>query len=292
MGTMNGMSMGGTHAEAPGATKLQRLLRALPEGLLVDSKWLERRGYTGSLRSSYVKSGWLQRPARSVFRRPRGALGWEQAAISLQALMQYPAWIGGRTALDLRGFPGIVEQSAGIHLYCRERLPAWLHALPLERHFILHSPERLLPGLEPFADRWSLDVEWSAPELLEQGFRVQPWGEWDWPLVLSAPERAYLELLDELPERETFQTADEFMRRLAGLRPRCVQRLLELSGNVKVKRLFLFFADRHRHAWIEQIDRSRVDLGRGRRIVAADGVWNAAYRITVPAEIDGAGDGI
>ena len=56
--------------------KLNRLEQGLPEGLLVDAPWLERQGYYSSLRSQYVSAGWLQQPARGVFRRPRGNVSW------------------------------------------------------------------------------------------------------------------------------------------------------------------------------------------------------------------------
>lgn len=45
------------------ASKLNQLEQELPEGLLVDAAWLERRGYYGSLRKKYVDLGWLEQPA-------------------------------------------------------------------------------------------------------------------------------------------------------------------------------------------------------------------------------------
>ena len=68
--------------------KLNYLERILPEGLLVDAAWLGKRGYSTSLRSQYVSAGWLQQPARQVYRRPRGPLGWQQVVISLQTLLR------------------------------------------------------------------------------------------------------------------------------------------------------------------------------------------------------------
>ena len=68
--------------------------RALPEGLLADAQWLEQRGYYRSLRSQYVASGWLEQPARGVFRRPRGTVSWEQVVISLQTLLEFPVSVG------------------------------------------------------------------------------------------------------------------------------------------------------------------------------------------------------
>jgi hypothetical protein len=100
---------------------------------------------------------------------------------------------------------------------------------------------------------------------------VQPWGQWGWPLILSAPERAVLELLDELPSRESFHQGDKLMEGLGNLRPRRLQDLLADCRSVKVKRLFFFFADRHGHAWLKRIDRKAVDLGRGKRMLVKGG---------------------
>ena len=40
------------------AGKLNRLEQLLPEGLLVDAAWMEKKGYYRSLRSQYVAAGW------------------------------------------------------------------------------------------------------------------------------------------------------------------------------------------------------------------------------------------
>ena len=68
--------------------KLNRLQRDLPESLLVDAAWMEAHGYSSSLRSQYVRAGWLDSPTRRVYRRSRGPLTWEQAVISLQSLFE------------------------------------------------------------------------------------------------------------------------------------------------------------------------------------------------------------
>lgn len=68
------------------STKLNSLTQQLPEGLLVDSTWLEQQGYSRALRHQYVAAGWLEQSGRGVFRRPRGQLSWEQVVISLQTL--------------------------------------------------------------------------------------------------------------------------------------------------------------------------------------------------------------
>ena len=59
-------------------------LQQLPDGALFDAAWLERRGYSSSLRSQYVKAGWLTEPAPRAYRRGNSPLGWREAIISLQ----------------------------------------------------------------------------------------------------------------------------------------------------------------------------------------------------------------
>jgi hypothetical protein len=114
-----------------------------------------------------------------------------------------------------------------------------------------------------------------------------PWGQWDWPLVLSTPERALLELLDELPGRESFHQVDMLMQGMTNLSPRRLQKLLAECKNVKVKRLFFFFADRHRHAWLKHLKKADFDLGKGKRMLVRGGKLDKAYQITVPEDLNG-----
>ncbi len=57
--------------------------------------------------------------------------------------------------------------------------------------------------------------------------------------------------------------------------------------NVKVKRLFFFFADRHQHAWLKRLDKKAIDLGSGNRVLVKSGRLDKRYRITVPGDLDG-----
>ena len=58
------------------------------------------------------------------------------------------------------------------------------------------------------------------------------------------------------------------MEMLSILPPKNVQRLLEGCRSVKVKRLFLFMAEKARHAWFDK-----------------GGVYDKKYQITIPAEL-------
>lgn len=272
---------------APNARKLNQLERDLPEGMIVDAAWLTRRGYSTSLRSQYVKSGWLQQPTRGVYRRPHGELDWQLAVLSIQMLLRIPLVIGGPTAIELQGRGHYARSIREVHLYGPEPPPGWLYKLGLGVAFRFHNSGKLFANAPITRALTHVELDLRSRKVrsadpIHGGLTTHPLGHWQWPLTLSTLERAFLELLDELPEHETFHQADVIMEGLSDLSPRRLQKLLEDCRSIKVKRLFFFFASRHGHAWLKHVDRSRIDLGRGKRQLVKGGRFDAAHGITVP----------
>jgi hypothetical protein len=274
--------------------KLNQLQRQLPEGLIVDSSWLKQRRYSAQLAQKYVTSGWLERIAHGVYRRPAGRLLWQHVIISLQTLMAKPLLVGGQTALSLHGFSDYLErEDRHIHLYGPHPAPAWLNKLPLTVAFHYHNSETLFAN-DPIhfgltSRTWNIR-DGGAIEIDPQyapSLSVMPWGQWEWPLTLSTPERAVFEMLDGLPHEASFEQADKFFESLTTLRPRRLQTLLADCKSIKVKRLFFFFADRHQHPWRKHLDKDVIDLGRGKRSLVPSGRLDPTYLITVPEEFHG-----
>ena len=164
-------------------------------------------------------------------------------------------------------------------------MPSWLYKLPLKEGFVTHNSQRLWVNIENLHKPLSLDDPPKEGANLPGWLRVLHWGQWHWPMVVSSPERAYLELLDELPKNDTFHTADVMMEGLVNISPSRMQALLEATKSIKVKRLFFFFADRHQHQWLARINRNRVDLGAGKRVLVKSGKLDPVYKITVPLEL-------
>lgn len=108
----------------------------------------------------------------------------------------------------------------------------------------------------------------------------------DWQLIMSLPERAVLEVLDEVPQRETFHQVDMLVDGLGNLSPRRLQSLLLGCCSVKVKRLFFWFAERHKHSWLKELDRKAVDLGKGKRMIVRGGKLDTKFNITIPGNLD------
>jgi len=105
-------------------------------------------------------------------------------------------------------------------------------------------------------------------------------------LLKTVIREVVLELLNELPVRETFHQVDKLFEGLTNLSPRRLMALLVDCRSVKVKRLFFFLAARHSHAWFKRIDRAKVDLGTGKRMLAKGGRLDPATQITVPEDLD------
>jgi len=276
------------------AKKLNQLERELPEGLVIDAHWLEQRGYASNLRSYYVSHGWLEQPARGAYRRKRGRLTWQQVVVSMQTFLDYPPLIlGGATSLALQGLNHYLTQDLDeIHLYGEQPPPSWVGKLKLKQQFIYHNHSRLFKT--EAASPSSNGPSWNAHENEGRDLTKLPagtvtsiaWGQWNWRLALSTPERAILELLDELPDRTSFHHVDKIMEGLTGLRPRKMQALLLDCKSIKVKRLFFFFADRQQHAWLKHLDKQAIPLGAGKRHLVKGGALDPVYQITVPHDLD------
>jgi hypothetical protein len=220
-------------------------------------------------------------------------LSWQQVVISLQTiLLEDPFIVGGRTALELQGYAHFLPQKATeVHLYGPRPLPAWLGKLDLDVRFVHHNTRKLFKndpityGISSLQTSAFTNAS-SSNDPLQSGLTFKSWGQWDWHLILSTPERAILEVLDELPQRESFDQADKFVEGLANLSPRRLQKLLEDCHSVKVKRLFFFFADRHKYGWLKQLKKSQIDLGSGKRELVKGGKLDRTYQITVPEDLD------
>ena len=83
---------------------------------------------------------------------------------------------------------------------------------------------------------------------------LRPWGQWDWPLTLSTLERAGLELLDELPERESFHQVDKLMEGLSNLSPRRLQKLPRAERGTAINLFVRNMATNSYSAPTERID--------------------------------------
>ncbi|MHB1098536.1 MAG: type IV toxin-antitoxin system AbiEi family antitoxin domain-containing protein [Burkholderiales bacterium] len=270
------------------ANRRQRLFHLLPDGLPVTKAWLHKQSPDLDRHAvdNLLKSGQFLSLAPGVYVRPGSRLTWQGVVASLQTIFRTDLTVGGLTALQLQGYAHylpLAQTQRVVRLYGRDALPRWLDAaLPgvtFERHTRL--PGVGATGLKSNEyDTYSgalADVD--IPDQNENG----------WPLTLSSPELAYLEVLMDVPDTVSFEHADQLLQGMTTLSPRRLEQILRKCTSVKVRRLFYWFAERHAHPWFKKLPAPKtlddLGLGSGNRMLAKGGRLDPKYRITVPEEM-------
>jgi hypothetical protein len=182
----------------------------------------------------------------------------------MQAQMGLPVHVGGKTALEMQ---------------------VYAHYLPLGKGAVVvlfGTPGTRLPAWFQQYD-WGVELRYITTRLFDDavnaGLTQKDLGAY--AVTISAPERAIMEVMYNISRDASFEEAALLMEGLTTLRPRMLQVLLEQCRSVKVKRLFMYLAEECNHAWVKKLDVSKVDLGKGKRMIVKGGRFNSKYNITV-----------
>lgn len=259
-------------------TYKQSLKALLPYGMLATKRWLADQGLSAHALDNAVKTETLLLLATGVYSQYSRSVSWEGVIASMQRMEKdgsenaSPVVVGGLSALGLSGLTQYLSlgNTPHIHLYVQGRLPTWLARLSLPMKFEGHRTSKLWPESVLQNKAFIKEHEWEA-ELP--------------PVYFSCPEKAILELLMDLPDRVTFEHADELMQGLVNLSPRKLDTLLKACKSVKAKRLFFWMAKRQAYPWFSKLNVKDYDLGSGKRVVAKGGKLDTDYLITVPSNM-------
>ena len=260
--------------------RLKPVLDKVPPGFLVDTAWLRLQGVDPKSIHRYVLYGWLERVIRGVYRRPLPTgiqdstlVSWESVILSLQRLLGHDVHLGGESALDLAGLNHYLYFGGHPQVHFYGSVPIWVNRLPLRTNIQVHR-RTLFGDYRVGIDESDHDVGRN-----EGGVSV-----WHWPIIASCPERAILEALDVIRTAADFERLDNVFNALTTLRPNLLMMLLASCQSVKVRRLFFVFAEKHSHAWMNYLDKSKIDFGSGPRALVEGGRIHPVYRIYVPPE--------
>ncbi len=264
------------------------LLKLVPEGLFVTRRSLLANGLSRHALDNLVKSEQLYSPARGVYTRPGTRLTWQGVVCSLQHDLQGVYVLGGLTALEMSGGAHYVPagKHKTIHLY-GDRPPARLSELVPNTEFVTHNISDLKATALVNHEYSTKEDQLYNRDPLAGFTQTMTWREDVWPLTVSSPERAYLEVLTDVPEKISFEHADQLLQGLTNLSPRRLQKLLEQCHSFKVRRLFFWLAERHQYAWLAKIDRRDIDIGTNKKMLVKGGKYVPKYLITVPKEMYG-----
>lgn len=246
-------------------SKLNLLLTQHLPGTIELASWLEGLGISHDLQQYYRSSGWLEPVGVGASKRPGEIISWEGALYTLQVQGQMPIHAGARTALSLQGFTHYVRS---------DKEPLFLFsppATPLPTWFRKHD--------------WNRPVIHEKTSFLASGLALTKVTLPLFSIIVSSPERAMLECLYLAPKAIDLVECFQLMELLTTLRPKVLQELLEQCHSIRVKRLFLYLADKAGHLWFTRLDRSRIDLGKGKRVIGTGGVLVSEYGLVLPNEL-------
>ncbi len=230
------------------------------------SSWLSKQGYSPDLQKRYRQSGWLESIGTGAMIRTGETVNYKGAIYALQQQLGMSIHIGGRTALAMLGKAHYLElatKKAILFGALQEKLPLWFEKRNWGVELAYYQSSFLPP-----------DMGWTSVELKTFSLKV------------SAAPRALMECLYLAPKNQELLECYELMEGLNNLRPERVQKLLEACNSVKVKRLFIYMAQKAKHPWVEYLNLNNFDFGSGKRSIVKNGVYVAQYQITVPKELE------
>ena len=246
-------------------TKLKTLFNVLQPGCIVTNAWLESFGISRNLQKYYLKSGWLESVGRSAYKKPSDTIEWQGAISSIQKQTEINVHVGGLSALSLHGFS---------------------HYLRLSNEVL-----QLFTPLQTKLPKWFLDYDWNlntqhhSTSFLSDTIGIKELEVNQFKINVSTPERAIMECLYLAPKNMDLVECFHLFESLVNLKPRLLMELLENCNSVKVKRLFLFMAEKANHQWFQFLKTDEIDLGKGNRMLAKNGCYISKYLISVPKEL-------
>lgn len=248
-------------------SKLSKMIQEYPKGLVLLSSWLVSKGYSYELQQRYRKSGWLKSIGTGAMLKSVDPFLLSGALAALQLQANINIHLGGRSVLELNGkthYLQLTSPEVTLFIEGKTKLPLWFTN-----------------------NHWDVDYKvFTASLFKNETVGLVNYQDSGIDMKISTPTRAIMECLSLCPKEFSLTEAYELMEGLSTLRPKQVQELLEDCKSIKVKRLFLYFAERAGHSWFKYINQTNIDLGSGNRSLTSNGgVLVPKYKLALPQEL-------
>ena len=247
------------------STKIQTILQHGYNNGLLCTSWLEKQKVSRTEQVQYVRSGWLVRIVPGIYRFSGAKPTLYGALASMDEQIGLNYRIAAYSALEIHGYTHYIsfgQPQAYIITPSDKRLPKWMSKY-----------------------EWDMTLREFSTKVFDGMIGVAAIEQNDMTLRVSSPELAMLECLQLTSGAHNLMDLFYLMESLTTLRASLVTQLLEQCSSVKVKRLFLYMAEKANHAWFKRLDLENVTLGSGTRSFAKGGVKNAKYNIIIPREL-------
>jgi hypothetical protein len=244
--------------------KINLLMQDSYSGKLYFSEYLKQKGYSDQLLKQYRQSGWLVALSKGVMYRKGGKLLAMPAVSCYNSQLHKHFRVAAHSALELYGFNHYVPMGKPVLALSHpknETVPEWLKNTEFDRILKFFSTETFLKQ-----ELTTLNI---------QGVDI----------LVSSPEQAFLECLLLAPKQYSFIDLFYIMEQLTTLRPEILQGLLENTDSQKIKRLFLYMAEKSGHFWFEMLDVTKIQISDSKHNLTENGVYLPKYKITIPKEL-------
>lgn len=244
--------------------KINQLMMSGIRNGLYFSEWLKKNGYSDQLVKKYRQSGWLTSLSKGVMYRTGESPSAYAAIYSYNEQLCEDVRIAAHSALELFGFNHYVPMGKPILMVTggKQSLPKWMLGESFERAIKFF-------GTGIFPTTYTSNVQIDGLNIL-----------------VSSPEQAFMECLLLAPAEYNYIDLYYIIEQLTSLRPEIVQSLLESIKNVRVKRMFLYMAEKAEHYWFDMLDSEKIDIGTSKLQLVKNGIYISRYKITIPKELN------
>lgn len=243
---------------------LKSLLTIFGERKVVTSEVLASYGISTDLQKYYLRSGWVESVGRGAYKRPGSRVGLMDALATLGTESNV-IHVGATSALAFQGYGHYInlgQPTMYLFTELKTRLPKWLieHKWDFQ---LVHIPTSIFNN------------DLGVKELLFEGNKI-------W---VSTPERAILECLLLVPKHISYVECYQLLEGMPSLRPDLLMELLTSVKSVKIKRIFMYLAERLNYPWFKSLKAEELNMGNGVRMLESEGTYVKKYQLYVPKEL-------
>ena len=225
--------------------------------------WFKSHGISYQSIHQCLKNNLIKKLGGGAYVKAKGKLNWQAAIFTAQKELQLPFHVAGQTALELQGLGHFVKMGKKPLVYIvkrkETRIPIWLKK-----------------------NNWGVVFHFKTSSLFSSDLGLMKYNQSQFRFALSSRERAIMEMISYLDLKDSFETLERYFEGLLSLRGSLVQKLLEECSSIKVKRVFLYMANKLKLPIMKHLNIRRIPLGQGKRVVSEKGKLDKTYNITVP----------
>ena len=237
-----------------------------PNVSLLFGDWLSGQGLNAKEQCAYMKRGWLERISKGVYALQGKVPTLLNVVAAYNKQLGKHCIVGAYTALELRGYShylSIGKPTAYLFTDRFNKLPTWITT-----------------------NNWDMKVKYMTTSFLGDDLKgVEEMSVGGEILLVSSPERAFLECLNLPDATSSLLDIYYIMESLTTLRPGLLQQLLESCTSQKVKRLFLYMSEKAGHPWFKALKLDSIETGTSRLMASPTGKYISKYNMTIPKEL-------